>query len=88
MDILKGDDYMFQIITSEKQKAFEENCIKNKVGSDESECKVPCICGYYGRACRQMNDKADRFLCTGCALADFSKNACFLWIGGKRNEQN
>ena len=54
-------------------KAFEESCIKNKVGSDESECKVPCICGYYGRACRQMNDKADRFLCTGCALAEFSK---------------
>ena len=25
------------------------------------------------RACRQMNDKADRFLCTGCALAEFSK---------------
>lgn len=69
----KGDDYMFPIITNEKQKAFEENCIKNKVGSDESECKIPCICGYYGRACRQMNDKADRMLCTGCALAEFSK---------------
>ena len=40
---------------------------------DESECEVPCICGYYGRACRQMNDKADRMLCTGCALAEFSK---------------
>lgn len=35
--------------------------------------KSPCICGYYGRACRQMNDKADRFLCTGCALAEFIK---------------
>lgn len=58
---------------NEKQKAFEENCIKNKVGSDESECEVPCICGYYGRACRQMNDKADRMLCTECALAEFSK---------------
>ena len=61
---------MFPTITSEKQKEFEENCVKNKVGSDESECKTLCICGYYGR---QMNDKADRMLCTGCALADFSK---------------
>lgn len=64
---------MFPIITSEKQKAFERKLIKNKVGSDESECKIPCICGYYGRACRRMNDKADKMLCTGCALAEFSK---------------
>ena len=64
---------MFPVITKHKQKAFEENCIKNNIASDEGECKVPCICGFYGRACRQMNYKADRFLCTGCALADFSK---------------
>lgn len=25
---------MFPTITSEKQKEFEENCVKNKVGSD------------------------------------------------------
>ena len=59
---------MFQIITNEKQKAFEENCIKNKVGSDENECKIPCICGYYGRACRQMNDKADLYNQSAYAL--------------------
>lgn len=64
---------MFSIITNKKQKEFEENCIKNNIRSEESECHVPTICGYYGRACRQMNDKADRFLCTGCALAEFSK---------------
>lgn len=62
---------MFPIITNEKQKVFEESCIKNKVGSDESECKIPCICGYYGRACRQMNDKADRMLCLDCSLRIF-----------------
>ena len=54
-------------------KKFEENCIKNNIASDESKCNVPCICGYYGRACRQMNDKADRFLCTECALAEYIK---------------
>lgn len=64
---------MFPIITSKKQKKFEKYCIRNNITSDESECKIPCICGYYGRACRQMNDKADRFLCTRCALAEFSK---------------
>lgn len=63
---------MFPIITSEKQKAFEEDCKENNITG--SECKVPIICGYYGRTCRQMNDKADRFLCTGCALAEFYKN--------------
>ena len=64
---------MFPTMTSEKQKEFEENCIRNNIASDESKCNVPCICGYYGRACRQMHDKADRFLCTGCALAEFSE---------------
>lgn len=63
---------MFSVITREKQKKFEENCIRNNIASDESKCKVPNICGYYGRACRQMNDKADRFLCMRCALAEFN----------------
>lgn len=27
---------MFPVITNEKQKAFEENCIKNKVESEET----------------------------------------------------
>lgn len=71
---------MFPIITNEKQKAFEENCIKNKVGSDESECKIPCICGYYGRACRQMNDKADRMLCTGVHWQNLVSKCVFLWL--------
>lgn len=62
---------MFASVTNDKQKTFEEKCIKNSIASEKS--KVPCICGYYGRACRRMNDKADRILCTGCALAEFSK---------------
>lgn len=71
---------MFPIITSEKQKAFEENCKENNIAGNESECKVPSICGYYGRACRQMDDKADRFLCTGCALAEFGKKEYIFTI--------
>ena len=64
---------MFEIVTKEKQKQFEEQCIKKGIGSSQEECSVPCICGYYGRACRQMNKKADRMLCMCCALAEFSK---------------
>ena len=59
---------MLPIITTEKQKFFENKCIENNIASAES--KVPYICGYYGRACRRMNNKADRFLCNGCALAE------------------
>lgn len=51
---------MFPIITSKKQKEFEKYCIRNNITSDESKCNVPCICGYYGRACRQTNDEANR----------------------------
>jgi hypothetical protein len=69
----EGGDSIFPIITEKKQKDFEESCIKTGIASVESECGVPCICGYYGRACNQMDDKADRFLCIGCALAEFSK---------------
>mgnify|MGYP006940566813 FL=1 len=69
----EGGGSIFPIITNKKQEEFEESCIKNGIASDESECGVPCICGYYGRACWQMDDKADRFLCTGSALAEFSK---------------
>ena len=69
----EGGGSIFPIITEKKQKDFEESCIKTGIASVESECGVPCICGYYGRACNQMDDKADRFLCIGCALAEFSK---------------
>lgn len=58
---------MFATITKERQKFYE------KIYSDNIELKnnIPCICGYYGRACRRMNNKADRMLCNGCTLSIF-----------------
>ena len=64
---------MFAIVTEEKQKKFEQYCIDNGIGSDEKECHVPCICGYYARACRSMNETANSMLCTRCSFAEFSK---------------
>ena len=60
---------MFAIITSEKQKAFEAQAT-----TTEKE-KIPCICGYYGRACYQMgkDEGANWMLCNGCPLAKFSE---------------
>ena len=59
---------MFPTITNEKQAAFEAQA------TPAQKEQIPMICGYYGRACRQMNDKADRALCTGCPLAAFCKD--------------
>lgn len=64
---------MFATVTEEKQKQFEKYCIENNIGSNEKECGVPCICGYYARACRSMGEKANSFLCTNCKFAEFSK---------------
>lgn len=58
----------FPIITTEKQAAFEAQA------TDEQKENIPCICGYYGRACRQMGDAANRALCSGCPLAAFCKD--------------
>lgn len=71
---------MFPIITNEKQKEFEESCRIKNIGSKENECHVPSICGCYGRACRQMNDKADRRLCEGCSLAKFCDESAPKWL--------
>lgn len=51
---------MFVTITKKRQELYE------KLYTDNSELNnnVPCICGLYGRACRQMNNKADRRLCS------------------------
>lgn len=62
---------MFPIITSKKQKEFEKYCIRNNITSNESKCNVPCICGYYGRACRQTNDETNRMICMDCSLRIF-----------------
>lgn len=71
---------MFPFITNEKQKEFEKICRTKNIGSNECEYYVPSICGYYGRACRQMNDKADRRLCEGCSLAEFCDESAPKWL--------
>lgn len=61
---------MFTIITKAKQKAFEAQ----HEGTNAAD-QIPCICGYCGRACRQMekDEGANRNLCMGCPLAEFSE---------------
>ena len=58
---------LFPEVTKERQNLYERMCKLNT----HLENNIPTICGIYGRACRQMNDKADRFLCNGCTLAKF-----------------
>lgn len=58
---------IYPLITEEKQKLYE----KIHMGYTNLRNDIPDICGYYGRACRQMNDKADRMLCMGCTLSIF-----------------
>lgn len=58
---------MFVTITKERQKLYEILYMDN----NELNNNVPCICGLYGRACRQMNNKADRRLCSECSLRIF-----------------
>lgn len=57
----------FPIITEEIQVKFEDYCKGIKPE------KLPQICGYFGRACRRMNDKADRMLCINCPLKSFAE---------------
>lgn len=58
----------FAIITEKLQKAYER-------GAKNSQDKTPEICGYYGRACRQMGkaEGANRALCYCCGLAEYAK---------------
>ena len=55
------------MITKEKQKLYEKIFLEH----ENLQNNVPEICGYFGRACRQMNDKADRMLCNSCTLSVF-----------------
>ena len=56
---------VFPVITKEKQQMYEDFCwINNPVS-------IPCICGYCGRACRQMGAEADTASCTECGLSVF-----------------
>lgn len=61
---------MFPIITEDIQKKFEST------HADNTSMELPIICGFYGRACRQMGkaEGANRMLCNGCALAAYAKN--------------
>lgn len=56
----------FAKIDSDLQKAYEK-CTK------PHKSNIPEICGYYGRACRQMgkDEGANRMLCQGCGLAKY-----------------
>ena len=56
---------VFPIITPERQRAYEQTAVQTGVRSADA---VPCICGYYGRACRRI---ANLRLCDGCALAAY-----------------
>ena len=59
---------IFPVITDEKQKIYEKVFLEN----EELQNDVPCICGYYGRACRNMNGQANSMLCTHCSLQIFA----------------
>jgi hypothetical protein len=54
---------MSKIITKSLQEAYEQ-------GTKGSQDLTPDICGYYGRACRQIDKEegANRALCMGCGL--------------------
>lgn len=58
---------IFPVITKEKQKLYEKIFLDNK----KLKNNIPCICGYYGRACRNMDDTANSMLCNGCTLSIF-----------------
>lgn len=56
---------VFPVITKEKQQMYENFCWTN------NPVNIPCICGYCGRACRQMGDKANTASCMECGLSIF-----------------
>ncbi len=58
---------LFPIITTTKQQEFEKKTTYSIAKN------IPCICGYFGRACRQMNKEegANRMICFSCPLAEF-----------------
>lgn len=58
---------MFPIITESRQKLYEKVYISNKNFNNE----IPCICGYYGRACRKMGERANSIPCQRCTLSIF-----------------
>lgn len=59
---------MFPVITKTEQKLYEKIVCNN----DKLKNEIPCICGYYGRACRRMNEQANRMPCMNCSLRIFA----------------
>jgi len=61
-----GVSKTFPIITKPAQRIYEKQAAE--------DC-TPDICGYFGRACSQMNksEGANRMLCDGCPLAIMAK---------------
>lgn len=59
---------MFTKITKILQEAYEQ-------GTKGSQDKTPEICGYYGRACRKMDNEegANRNLCMSCGLERYCR---------------
>jgi hypothetical protein len=64
---------VFPMITKSLQEAYEQ-------GTIGSQDKTPELCGYYGRACRQLDkpEGANRMLCQGCGLAKYAERTCAL----------
>lgn len=59
---------LYPVITEKKQELYEKIYLKHT----DLKNDIPEICGFYGRACRRMNDEANRMLCQGCTLSVFT----------------
>jgi len=59
----------FPVVTKNLQEAYEQ-------GTKGYTDKTPDICGYYGRACRQLEKQegANRMSCQYCGLMEYSKS--------------
>lgn len=59
---------VFPIITNKIQMSFEHDILDPMIIS-----KIPIICGYAGRACRNFNEKASNAPCLDCPLAEYAE---------------
>lgn len=57
----------FPVVTKKTQELFEKMYSEQNI-----KYYIPEICGYYGRACRKMNEQANTMICTSCTLAFFT----------------
>lgn len=55
------------MITKKRQRLYEKIYQNNSLSNN-----IPEICGYYGRACRNMNKAANLMLCNECTFAVFA----------------